>query len=151
MFDWVLHEFLWKNKVRMQVLSYKQKTMSVEQHHLCWPAVSLRIDFPPSYGVFFFFAFFAHCCETVHHASGFSVWWTALYIVLIKYLLDKSLYLGELPPRLLSFIFLMMVLICFLTGAMNHVGVNRSLSRSACSQDSGGEQMIRCFVDEELL
>lgn len=68
-----------------------------------------------------------------------------------KHLLDESLYLGEYPLSFSPFSFLMMTLICFLTGAMNHVCVNRSLLRSACSQNSEGEQMTGCFVDAELL
>lgn len=50
MFDWMLHEFPWKEMLR-QVFSYKQKndskTISVEQHLLYWLAVSLRNCFSP--------------------------------------------------------------------------------------------------------
>lgn len=59
--------------------------------------------------------------------------------------------LREYPLSFSPLSFLMMASLCFLTGAMNRVCVNRSLSRSACSQNSEGEQMMRCLLDEELL
>lgn len=70
---------------------------------------------------------------------------------MIKHVLDGSLYLREYPLSFSPLSFLMMALLCFLTGAMNLVCVNRSLLRSACSQNSEGEQIMECLVDVELL
>lgn len=68
-------------KVPTQVFSYKQKTT---EEQLLWSSIIytgwrwlLEIDFPPSYRVYKFFCFFR-----------FPVRCSALYIVLIKHLLD---------------------------------------------------------------
>lgn len=138
----MLHGFLWK-KVLTQVFSYKQKT--AEQ--LLWSSIIytgwqwvLEIYFPPKLRFTVLFCLFC-----------FPVRCSTLCIVSIKHLLDESLYLREYPLSFSPLSFLMMALLCFLTGAMNHVCVNRSLSKSACSQNSEGEQMMRCLRDEELL
>lgn len=86
-------------KVPTQVFSYKQKTT---EEQLLWSSIIytgwrwlLEIDFPPSYRVYKFFCFFR-----------FPVRCSALYIVLIKHLLDESLYFKGISPQLLSFVFL---------------------------------------------
>lgn len=128
-------------KVLTQVFSYKQKTT-------VWSSIIYtgwqwftEIDFPPSYKVYCsflpFFCFPVCCICTIY--------------CMIKHLLDGSLYLGEYPHSFSPLSFLMMALLCFLTGAMNPVCVNRSLLRSACSQNSEGEQIMGCLVDVELL